>query len=47
MVIKKQKYLAFAILIGGRSSKFNTEKIRFKFDNKSLVLHLIGSPLGF
>ena len=41
MVLKKPKYLAFAILIGGKSSKFNTEKIRFKFENKSLILHLI------
>jgi molybdopterin-guanine dinucleotide biosynthesis protein A len=41
MVIKKPKDLAFAILIGGKSSKFNTEKIRFKFENKSLILHLI------
>ncbi|KKM88266.1 hypothetical protein LCGC14_1260570, partial [marine sediment metagenome] len=35
MGIKKPKYLAFATLIGGKSSKFNTEKIRFKFENKS------------
>lgn len=47
MGIKKPKYLAFAILIGGKSSKFNTEKKRFKFENKSLILHLIETLSNF
>lgn len=47
MTIKKSKYLAIAILIGGKSSRFNTEKIRFKFEEKSLILHQIETLSNF
>jgi len=47
MTSEKSKYLAIAILIGGKSSRFNTEKIRYKFEEKSLILHQIEALSNF
>ncbi len=40
-IINNRKYLAFAILIGGKSSRFGFEKIKLKFEGKFLILHQI------
>jgi molybdopterin-guanine dinucleotide biosynthesis protein A len=37
--MKKSKYLAVLILIGGKSTRFETEKAIIELYGKSLILH--------
>ena len=45
--IKHSKYLGIVILIGGKSSRFGIDKVRFKFKEKPLILHLIETVSDF
>ncbi len=46
-MMKDQKYIAFLILIGGKSARFGTEKAIIEFYGKPLILHQLEILLNF